>query len=76
MHLISCTNTHYDVTDLVNHGMVKNTKTLISCERNIIFLRNEKILNLCFRWYILRRYRFVAEVTFKHVWKHYIHLVV
>ena len=20
-------NTHYDVTDLVNHGMVKNTKT-------------------------------------------------
>ena len=22
-----CTNTHHDVTDLVNHGMVKNTKT-------------------------------------------------
>ena len=27
MHLISCTNTHCDVTDLVNNGMVKNTKT-------------------------------------------------
>ena len=23
----SCTNTHCDVTDFVNHGMVKNTKT-------------------------------------------------
>ena len=27
MHLVSHTNTHPDVTDLVNHGMVKNTKT-------------------------------------------------
>ena len=26
MHLISCSNPHRDVTDLVNHGMVKNTK--------------------------------------------------
>ena len=26
MHFISCTNTHRDVTDLVNHGMVKNAK--------------------------------------------------
>ena len=25
--LMSCTNTHRDVTDLVNHEMVKNTKT-------------------------------------------------
>ena len=24
---VSCTNTHHDVTDLVNHEMVKNTKT-------------------------------------------------
>ena len=24
---ISCTNTHHDVTDLINYGMVKNTKT-------------------------------------------------
>ena len=67
MHLASCTNTHRDVTNLVNHGMVKNTKTWISWERNIIFLRNKKIINLCFRWHILRSYRLVAEVTFKHL---------
>ena len=24
MHPFSCTNTHHDVTDLVNHDMVKN----------------------------------------------------
>ena len=30
MHLVSCTNTDRDATDLENHGMVKNTKTLIS----------------------------------------------
>ena len=64
-HVISCTNTHCDVTDLVNHWMVENTKTWISWERNIIFLRNKKILNLCVRWHILRSYCFVAEVTFK-----------
>ena len=65
MYPVSCTNTHRDVTDLVNHGMVKNTKTWISWERNIIFLRNKKILNLCFRWHVLRSYRFVAGVIFK-----------
>ena len=65
MYLVSCTNTHRDVIDSVNHGMVKNTKTWISWERNIIFLRNEKILNLCLTWHILGSYRFVAEVTFK-----------
>ena len=32
MHPVSCTNTHHDVTDLINHGMVKNTKTWISRE--------------------------------------------
>ena len=26
MHPILCTNTRHDVTDLLNHGMVKNTK--------------------------------------------------
>ena len=62
---VSCTNTHRDVTDSVNHGMVKNTKTWISWEWNIIFLWNKKILNLCLRWLILGSYRFVAEVTFK-----------
>ena len=30
MHPVSCTNTHHDVTDLVNHEMVENTKILIS----------------------------------------------
>ena len=67
MHPVSCTNTHHDVTDLVNHGMVKNTKTLISQERNIAFLWNKKILDLCLRWHILRSYCFVAEVTLR--WK-------
>ena len=27
MHHVSCTNTHHDMTDLVNRGMVKNEKT-------------------------------------------------
>ena len=65
MHVVSSTNTHHDVRDLLNHGMVKNKKPWISWERNIIFLRNKKILNVCFRWHILRSYRFIAEVTFK-----------
>ena len=60
-----CPNAHRDVTDLINHEMVKNTKTGISWERNIIFLQNKKILNLCLRWHILRSYHFVAKVTFK-----------
>ena len=38
----------------------------VSWERNIIFLQNKKILNLCFRWDILRSYRFVAEVNFNY----------
>ena len=61
---LSCTTTYQDVTDLVNHDMVKNTKTWISRERNITFLWNEKILNLCLRWHILRSYRLVADVNF------------
>ena len=47
--------------------MVKNTKTWISRERNVIFLWNKKILNLYLRWHILRIYRYVLEITFK--WK-------
>ena len=27
LHPVSCINTHYDVVDLVNHWMVKSTKT-------------------------------------------------
>ena len=30
MHPVSCTNTHHDVADLLNHGMVKNTKVYMS----------------------------------------------
>ena len=44
MHLVSCTNTHHDVTDFVDLGMVKNTKTWISWERKITFPWNKKIL--------------------------------
>ena len=65
IHFVSCINTHHDVKELVNHEMVKNTNTWISWERNIIFLRNKKILNQCLRWHILRSYHFVAEVNFK-----------
>ena len=30
MHPVTYTNTHHDITDLVNYGMVENTKTWIS----------------------------------------------
>ena len=70
IYVVSCTNTHRDVTDFINHGIVKNTKTWISWGRNIIFRRNKKILNLCLKWDILRSYRFVAEVTFKYHLSH------
>ena len=46
MHPVSCTNTYHDVTDLVNHGIVENTKTWISWEWDIISLLNKNILNL------------------------------
>ena len=45
MRPVSCTSTHQDVTDLVNHGMVNNTKTETSREWNITFLSNKKSLN-------------------------------
>ena len=74
MCLVSCTNIHRDVTDLVNHGMVKNTKSWVYWEWSIIFLRNKKILNLYLRWHILISYRFAVEVTFnkmqeKQLWR-------
>ena len=65
MHLVSCSNIHRGVTDLLNHKMAKNTKTWISWQQNITFLWRKKILNLFFRWHILKSYCFVAEVTFK-----------
>ena len=69
-YTVSWINTHYDVTDLVNHRIIKNTKTWIPKEREKkYFLRNNKILNQCLRWHILRSYPFVVEVTFKEqVW--------
>ena len=48
-----------------NHGSVENTKTWISAEQNITFLRNEKSLNVYLKWHILRSSCFVAKVTFK-----------
>ena len=45
MHSIQFNNTHHDVSDLVNHGIVKNTKTWIFWERNITILWNKKIYN-------------------------------
>ena len=46
MHLVSCTNTHRDVTDLVNHGMVKNTK-LEYLEKGTYFLYEIKKFIIC-----------------------------
>ena len=45
MHSVSCTNTHHDVTDLVNHGMVKNKKNMniLKTECNF-FYKIKKIL--------------------------------
>ena len=70
MHPVSFTKTCYDVTDLVNHGIVENTKTWIAWELNLTFLRNKKILNLCLRWHISRSYHFVAEETFDNKYRH------
>ena len=68
MHPASYINNihHGVIIDLVNHRIFKNTKSWISWEWYITFLWNEKILNLCLRWQILRNYHFVAAVTFKN----------
>ena len=65
MHTVTCSNTHHDVTDLVNLEMVKNAKTWLSWEWNITFLQNKKIISLSLWWRIVRNYNFVVEVTFK-----------
>ena len=67
MQPVSCTNTHHDVRDLVNCGMVKNTKTWIPWEWSITFLRNKNIFNLCIGLHILRSYSFTAVLTFKTI---------
>ena len=64
IHPVSCTNIYHDITDLINHRMVKNTKTSISWEQNINVIWNKNIFNLCLRWHILRNYCFVFLVFF------------
>ena len=44
MHPVLGTNTPPDVTDFLNHWMSKNTKTWISWEWSVTFLRNKKEL--------------------------------
>ena len=69
-YIQKCTLSHVLIlvmtSKIVSHGIVKNTKTWISWEWDIIFYKIKKFFNLCFRWHLLRSYRFVAEVTFCH----------
>ena len=44
LYLVSCNNTHRDITDSVNNGMVINTKTWISWGQNIFFYEIKKLL--------------------------------
>ena len=44
MYPVSCTNTHHDFTDLVNHGIVKNTKTQYLENETKLFNEIKKIL--------------------------------
>ena len=46
-------------------GLKYKNLNILRTEHN--FLGNKKILHMCFKWYILRSDRFVAEVTFKHL---------
>ena len=71
MHSVSRTNAHHDITELVNHGKVKNTKTWISWVGNAPLLQNKNILNLRLRWHILRSYCFGIEVTFKSIFTNF-----
>ena len=66
MYPVQYTNIHHDVIDLVTQEMVENTKTWIIWEKNINFLRNNKMTNLWLRWIFLIGYCFVVEVTFKN----------
>ena len=64
MHPVSWADTHHDVTDLLNHRMVKMQK--VKHRENGTEFFNKKVFNLCLRWHILRSYWFVAEVTFEY----------
>ena len=48
MHPVLCTNTHYDVTDLVNHGMVKVQKLEYLENGTYFFYETKKFLKLSF----------------------------
>ena len=63
MHPVSCTNTNHDVTDLVNERMVKNTKTLISSEGNIPFLRNKIFFKGYLRYKMITSQNVPSEVS-------------
>ena len=65
MLLVSCNNTHHDITFFVNHEIVKYKKIWISWEWNITVLWNRKIINLCLTRHIWRNYCNYYEVTFK-----------
>ena len=65
MSPVSSANTHHGITDLVNHGMVKNTKTWISPEQDITLLWNKKKLTCASDGTSLRSDCFGAEVTFQ-----------
>ena len=84
MQPVSCTNTHHDVTNFIN-GMVKNTKTWISWERNITFLWNKKILKLClilwsYCFVVFQRsvnYEFsgvIGKLGSNHIWRYFLFL--
>ena len=61
---ISCTNTHHDVTDLVNRGMVKNKKPEYLGGGTQLSYETKEFL-ICASEHILRSYGFVEKVTFK-----------
>ena len=44
MHFVSCTNTHHDVTDLVNYGMAKNIKLEYLENETELFYEMKKFL--------------------------------
>ena len=71
-YTVSCTNTHHDITDLANHGMVENTKPWISWEQNIEFLWNKEILNLCLRWHIFEKLLFYSRGSISNSFINYI----
>ena len=56
---------NHNVTKLVNHEIVKNTKTWIFWEWNTTFLQNKKILNLHLRRHNLKGYQLAAKVNFR-----------